>query len=239
MYRTPNWFRLCRATEGTDGYVLSEAEGAADGDFRDAKLYAAMMEALHAADDAGATSAQLLLARHYMSTRLDENHEAEQESLQQRALALFERAAKGGNAAAQYDLGDFYAQGTVVAQDNATALEWYHAAARQQHAGALYMLGCMYEKGLGVQASLEEAVAFYTQAAYLGHTEAMVRLGQIYYNGEGVKQDRVEGIMWYCRACELGDMKAQIFLEELVEILDEYHALRQPKAGEEQLRINS
>ncbi len=233
MYRTPGWFRLNKARETEPGRVWVQPEGEHDGDFRDAALYTALMEGFHTAAEEGNTASQLLLARHYMSSCLDETHQTEHEHSQQRALVLFEQAARGGNATAQYNMGRFCAEGTGVARDNATALEWYHAAARQLHPGAIHELGQMTEQGRGVAANLQEALTYYKQAAELGHAESMVRLGEIYYNGEGVARDRIEGISWYCKANAQARVRARIVLDELNDLLEQQENNEAEDLGED------
>jgi TPR repeat protein len=51
-----------------------------------------------------------------------------------RAAGLYERAAKLGNAEAQYNLGNLYLLGEGLPQDDDWAFTWYRAAARQGHA---------------------------------------------------------------------------------------------------------
>ncbi len=50
----------------------------------------------------------------------------------------------------QYNLGNMYANGEGVAQDDAAAVKWFRMAAEQGYANAQFNLGLMYAKGRGV-----------------------------------------------------------------------------------------
>ncbi|MEQ1714341.1 MAG: tetratricopeptide repeat protein, partial [Hyphomicrobium sp.] len=65
------------------------------------------------------------------------------------AVALLEKSARAGDAAAQYQLSSFYRAGRGVAVDDAMAFKWMRAAAEKGHAKAQYSLGAMYLGGRG------------------------------------------------------------------------------------------
>jgi TPR repeat protein len=52
------------------------------------------------------------------------------------SLALYRKAASAGNAEAQYRLGEIYAAGRGVPQNNSQAYIWLSLAANAGHAGA-------------------------------------------------------------------------------------------------------
>ena len=58
--------------------------------------------------------------------------------------------AEKGNAAAQLNLGDMYANGRGVLKDDAEAARWYRLAAEQGVAAAQFNLGAIYATGEGV-----------------------------------------------------------------------------------------
>ena len=91
------------------------------------------------------------------------------------------KAAKQGNAEAQYNVGKIYADGATadgarVEQDFAKALKWYTQAADQGHALAQFYLGMMYERGDGVLQNTSEAARLYQLAAAQGMTAAQSSL---------------------------------------------------------------
>ena len=60
------------------------------------------------------------------------------------------KAAKQGDAFAQFNLGVMYYNGDGVPQDYSEAAKWYRKAAEQGHAKAQSNLGVMYADGKGV-----------------------------------------------------------------------------------------
>src|SRR6185436_8244824 len=63
--------------------------------------------------------------------------------------AIFD-AAEGGDAEAQYTLGNMYYTGPVVEQNYQESARWLRMAADQGHAEAAFQYGLMLEKGEGV-----------------------------------------------------------------------------------------
>ena len=120
--------------------------------------------------------------------------------------------ATGGDAAAQFDLGDRYFTGEGVPQDNGEALRWFRLAADQGHASAQASLGFMYRNGEGVPKDEGEALHWYRLAADQGYAGAQVSLGSMYSNGEGVPQDDGEAVRWYRVAADQGYANAQFNL---------------------------
>ena len=80
-------------------------------------------------------------------------------------LAAAQQAAKQGNTDAQCCLGDFYATGQGVLQNDLMAAHWYRLAAQQGHHIALFKLGNIYEQGKGVSQDLGQALECYRLAA--------------------------------------------------------------------------
>ena len=76
------------------------------------------------------------------------------------------RAARQGDARAQYELGKRYSERKSYAR----ALSWLRKAAEQGHPGAQNRLGVMYERGEGVRIDLVEAYKWYTLAGTTGNT---------------------------------------------------------------------
>ena len=53
-----------------------------------------------------------------------------------RAMQLFEQAASAGDAEAQFQLGQLFERGKVIARDVPSAIRWYRAAGLQKYPGA-------------------------------------------------------------------------------------------------------
>ena len=126
--------------------------------------------------------------------------------------AFYMARAKAGDAAAQYDLGVFYAQGDGLVQDYASAASWFHAAAAQGDIAAEYNLGVLYARGLGVKADAAEALNWYRSAADRGHAEAQFNLALALADGIGTSPDLAAAVRWYQRAAQQGLAPAMVNL---------------------------
>ena len=124
-------------------------------------------------------------------------------------------SANGGNADAQYLIGDIYSSGLgvdrkedYVAINNSQAVGWYRKAAVQGHPYAQFALGLMYKIGEVVPQDYSQAADWYRKAAEQGLYSAQNSLGEIYRYGEGVPQNYSQAINWYRKAAEQGDTKS-------------------------------
>ncbi len=89
------------------------------------------------------------------------------------ALAACEQAARGGDTQAEFELGEFYYDGSRAPRDLAQALSWFEQASLQGHARAQYRLGMMFFRGEGVPANNIQAYIVLKMAAVNGSDEAM------------------------------------------------------------------
>ena len=113
-------------------------------------------------------------------------------------------AAEQGDGAAQFNLGNMYADGRGVPQNDAEAVRWYRMAAEQGVARAQFNLGYMYAEGHGVPKNDAEAVRWYRMAAEQGVARAQFNLGIRYADGRSVPQNDAEAVRWYRMAAEQG-----------------------------------
>jgi localization factor PodJL len=113
-------------------------------------------------------------------------------------------AAVSGNPAAQYEVGQRYANGDNVPQDLAQAAYWYNQAADQGLAIAQYRLATLYEKGRGVAKDDAKARVWYEKAATKGNVKAMHNLAVIYAEGRGARQDFTTAARWFGDAADHG-----------------------------------
>ena len=120
-----------------------------------------------------------------------------------------------GNASAQNQLGQLYANGRGVPQDYATAQRWYEKAAAQGNAWAQNQLGQLSADGLGVPQDYKKARQWWEQAAAQGVSQAQYNLGQLYANGRGVPQDYIMARSWYEKAAVQGNAWAQAQIGQL------------------------
>lgn len=92
------------------------------------------------------------------------------------AKLWFERAARQGNAEAQFQLANMFAYGLIESgrgdDHDLQAAQWYFEAARQGHAEAQYSLGILFLTGKGVVQNPQEANKWIRRAAEQGHADA-------------------------------------------------------------------
>ncbi|MBT8765385.1 tetratricopeptide repeat protein [Metapseudomonas boanensis] len=89
------------------------------------------------------------------------------------ALTACQQAARGGDAEAQFELGEFYYDGKRAPRDLAKSLQWFEQASLQGHAQAQLRLGSMFFRGEGVPANNVQAYIVLKMASVNGSDEAM------------------------------------------------------------------
>lgn len=111
--------------------------------------------------------------------------------------------ANGGDAVAQVQVGDLYANGDgqsrtnrQLAEDYKQAAEWYRKAATQGNAAGQIHLADLYRDGKGAVRDMAQAAAWYRKAAEQGNTGAQGTLGLLYTFGQGVPHSDVEAYYW-------------------------------------------
>ena len=97
-----------------------------------------------------------------------------------KAVELYKIAAKRGDATSQFNLGQWYRQGTCgLTQSPTRAIEYYTLAADQGDAGAQYNLGVFYYNGTCVEQSYSKARELWTKAAAQGDEGAIKGLNYL------------------------------------------------------------
>lgn len=89
------------------------------------------------------------------------------------ALVACQLAAQNGDPQAEYELGEFYYDGSRTPRDLTQALGWFERASLQGHAQAQYRLGMMFYRGEGVPKNNIQAYIVLKMAAVNGSDEAM------------------------------------------------------------------
>ena len=103
-------------------------------------------------------------------------------SVQQQVSQKFvyaQRAAKQGNARAQFDLALMYAKGDGVRKNEREAFKWFHKAARNNHTEAKFYMGLSFAQGRGVRKQAQLARYWFKLAAKAGHRQAVAHLASI------------------------------------------------------------
>lgn len=95
------------------------------------------------------------------------------------ALTTCQENAQRGDAAAQYELGEYYYDGQRTPRDLPQALHWFEQASLQGNAQAQLRLGSMFFRGEGVQANNVQAYIVLKMAAINGSDEAMDSADQV------------------------------------------------------------
>lgn len=131
------------------------------------------------------------------------------------AVAIWRPLAEGGDADAQFNLGQAYRLGRGVPLDLAGARIWFERAARTGHLDAETTLGLLtFQNGDRVQ-----GLKWLKQAADQGEPRALLVYGTALYNGDGVAQDRVLGYAYVSRAAAQGLQPAQETLAQLDQLM--------------------
>ena len=92
---------------------------------------------------------------------------------QAEALSACQKQADGGDAQAQYELGEYFHDSKNPARDLNKALSYFEKASLQGHAQAQFELGNMFFKGEGVPANNVQAYIVLKMAAVNGAEEAL------------------------------------------------------------------
>lgn len=95
------------------------------------------------------------------------------------ALSACEQAAQGGDAQAQYELGELYYSGQRIPADLTKARHWFELSSLQGNAQAQLRLGNMFLHGEGVPANKVQAYIVLKMAAVNGSDEAMDNADQV------------------------------------------------------------
>ncbi len=107
-----------------------------------------------------------------------------------RAFQLFLRAAEGGHADAQYEVGKCFGWGSGVACNNLECDKWLRLAAQQGHIDAQSQLG-MFRLGKN-----EESAKWVRKAAEQGDYDAQMMLGCRLAAGDGMERNDCQGLAW-------------------------------------------
>lgn len=105
------------------------------------------------------------------------------------ALTCFQKAAEAGNAEAEYNIANFYADGIGVAEDIEMAAEWLKKAAEKDYPEAQNALAAMYYRGIGLPQDFEKAAKWAKKAASYDIEGSQFILASLYFAGKGVPQD--------------------------------------------------
>ncbi|MGE0652785.1 MAG: tetratricopeptide repeat protein [Alphaproteobacteria bacterium] len=148
------------------------------------------------------------------------------------AIQALEVAADGGHPIAQWKLGQMYAEGDGIAENDLEAFHLFstitaeHADENPLAPSALFVanafvaVGNYYRQGIpntDIQQNLPRARQMFAYAAtYFGDSGAQLALAQMYYQGEGVRRDPRQAARWAKLAADKGNPGAQALLGHLL-----------------------
>lgn len=108
------------------------------------------------------------------------------------------KAAQGGYVPAMYGLGM-----SLLASDQAEAVEWLGKAAEQGFGPATVALGQLYEQGgQGMPGNPADAVALYEKGVQVGDPLSQISMGRLYETGTGVQKNPAKAAELYQQAAQ-------------------------------------
>ena len=130
-----------------------------------------------------------------------------------KAVEFWQKAARLGNANAQYALASHWLKtGTGDLQQ---ALEWIQKAAEGENTAAMYSLGKLYLEGEVVPPDIKRAIELFEKAALKGHDYAAYRLGRLYLSGEKIEKNVELAMEWFGQAAGANNSYALYTLGKL------------------------
>ena len=118
-------------------------------------------------------------------------------------------AAIAGNAVAEFEVANRFAEGHGVTQSDGEAVRWLELAAKQGLVPAQFRLGALYEKGIGVKRDLVVARDLYAAAAAKGNAKAMHNLAVLFAEGINGPADYRTAAQWFRKAADRGIADSQ------------------------------
>jgi len=151
---------------------------------------------------------------------------------EEKALAIFEAAAKKGNAEALYFLSTFYSEGKAgLPRDLPKAMKLCRKAAAQKAfirfqdttipnygvAEAECYLGDCYRDGRGVERCSTKAFEWYLRSSRHDSLNGQTNVGRALLNGDGCRKNETSARSWFQKAAEEGHRGAQSYYAMMLE----------------------
>lgn len=144
-----------------------------------------------------------------------EERRAEDRRRWEREIAALKAKAAGGDAEAQYELGNRYAFGEGIAANAVTAYQWYERSAQGGWPSGMFNLAACYHHGDGVTKDIVRAIEWYELAAGYDQMLAPFALGMIYMEEESVPHDLGKAAAYFETARDNGHPDAAAALKLL------------------------
>jgi TPR repeat protein len=127
--------------------------------------------------------------------------------------------ADGGDASAQFQVGNMLANGDGVNKDLALGNSYFLKAAEQDHTEAQIYLATNYRLGQGAEVDVAQAVELLFKAAKKNHAMAQFDLAEIFFydkSQEGSRESVAIAVGLYQKAAEQGIVIAQVKLANIL-----------------------
>lgn len=113
---------------------------------------------------------------------------------------------------ARYLIGELYAEGSGVKQNDQQAFSWYLKAAEQAYPESQYKTAHYYEFGRGVSQDSQRAIEWYRRAALNSNVAAQHALGEILLQSKNVPASAEQGQHWLVQAARAGSAQSSVLL---------------------------
>ena len=114
----------------------------------------------------------------------------------EKAIPLLKRAAKLGNAEAQYNYGYILEKGLVVGKNADSAFKWYLKSAEQGFNDGLYKMMMAYFNGIGTEKNYEKGFGYALKCAENNDITCMFNLVSAYQEGVGTDKNIEKMLKW-------------------------------------------
>lgn len=119
-----------------------------------------------------------------------------------KAYELYMKCANLGSAASQYEIGMYYANGTIVEKDKEKAIKWLTMSADQGNAKGQRELGHKYMWPDSPVHDDEKSFYWFNKAAEQGDGISQSWVASYYEKGKGVEKNIEKAIYWYEQAAK-------------------------------------
>ena len=160
------------------------------------------------AAQAGDSTAQFLIASHYLNgdtVSADPN----------KAAYWYSKASASGLAPAQYRLATLYERGMGVAKNAKLALFWYERAATQGNVKSMHNAAVLAASSDIGTPDYNKSFKWFSLAAAHGLKDSQYNLAVLLERGLGTKADVNEALFWYMAAAAQDDNEAKQRVSEL------------------------
>ncbi|GES90981.1 kinase-like domain-containing protein [Rhizophagus clarus] len=123
----------------------------------------------------------------------------------QKAIELYQKAAKLENRVAQLNLANMHIYGKEVDNDYDLAFELSKKLAEVECASGINNLGYCYNNGIGTDINNQKAFELFQKAADLGNSYGINSLGCCYEEGIGTDTNKQKAFELYKKAADLGN----------------------------------